>query len=123
MGGRFFFTLIMFYACSLQAADVESLHTFNFNFQLTPTLNVQLHTRARTFEQFRTFNQFRVGPVVSWQAAKRLTLVAGYYETRQNTRVAHNVYPIRRPWIGGQFRLLQGRHWSLDNRTVVERFI
>ncbi len=124
MGGRLFVGVSIFVCfCSLQAADLESLHTVNLNFKLSPSLTVQLHTRTRTFEQLRTYNQFRIGPIISWQASKRLTLLGGYYQTSQNTRVIPDPYQIRRFFAGGQFRIAERRHWALDSRTVLERFI
>src|SRR5262245_54797465 len=85
----------------MAADDLESLHIFNVNFDLKPGLTVQLHTRARTFENISAFNQFRVGPVVMWQAKPRFNLLAGYYFIDQNTRVKHDPYTVQRIWGGG----------------------
>lgn len=106
----------------LRAGDVESLHAFNANLTLKPGLTVQLHTRARTFENVGAFNQFRVGPILMWQAAPRLTALAGYYRISQNTRVVHDPYHLNRIWWGGQYRLIERGKWFVDARSVAERF-
>jgi hypothetical protein len=105
----------------LRAGDVESLHAFDFNFEIKPRWTVRLHTRARTFENIGAFNQFRVGPVVEWEAAPRLTALAGYYFIEQNTRVVHEPYEAHRMWSGAVFHLLKTMRWTLDARTVIER--
>ncbi|HWQ56100.1 MAG TPA: DUF2490 domain-containing protein [Bryobacteraceae bacterium] len=107
----------------LRAADVESLHAFNVNFPIKPGWTIQLHTRVRTFEDLGAFNQFRVGPILMWQAAPRFTVLAGYYRIDQNTRVVHDSYYLNRAWWGGQYRVVERAKWSLDARSVVERFM
>lgn len=103
--------------------DVESLHAFNANLDFRPGWTLQLHTRVRTFENAGSFNQFRVGPILLWQAAPRFMLLAGYYYTEQNRRVIHQPYSLHRVFTGGQYRVLNREAWSLDARSALERFI
>lgn len=105
------------------ADDVESLHVVNFNFDLKPGWTLQLHTRARTFENIGSYNQTRVGPILMWQAAPRFTALAGYYYINQSTRVTHDPYSLHRVWGGGQYRILRSETWSVDARSLMERFL
>jgi len=107
----------------MAADDLESLHILNVNFDVRPGLTLQLHTRGRTFENVSAFNQFRVGPVLMWQAKPRFNLLAGYYFIDQNTRVEHDPYTIQRVWGGGQYRVLRGENWSVDGRSLMERHV
>ena len=103
--------------------DVESLHTFNVNFDFKPGWTLQVHTRTRTFENISAYNQFRAGPILLWQAKPRFTVIAGYYYMDQNVRVIHRPYPLQRVFGGGQYRVLRREKWSVDARSVMERFI
>ncbi len=107
----------------LLADDIESLHIANINFDLKPGWTLQLHTRARTFEDISAFNQFRVGPILMVQVKPRFTALGGYYYIEQNTRVTHHTYPLHRVWGGWQYRFLRGESWSVDGRSLVERHI
>lgn len=107
----------------LRAADVESLHTFDFNFSLKPKWTLVLHTRARTFENLSAFNQFRVGPFLEWNAAPRLTALAGYYFIEQNTRMVHEFNEVHRAWAGGEYSLYDGNGWTVVERLLAERHI
>ncbi len=103
--------------------DTESLHVANVNFDFKPGWTLQVHTRIRTFENFSARNQFRVGPIVLWQAAPRFTVIAGYYYINQNRRLLHVPFSLHRVFSGGQYRVLRGEGWSVDARSVAERFI
>lgn len=121
---RSLFRAVVFLAAlRVSADDLESLHITNFNFDLKPGWTLQLHTRARTFENLGAYNQARVGPILMWQAAPRFTLLSGYYYINQNTRVTHNPDSLHRVWGGGQYRVLRSETWSLDARGVLERFL
>jgi hypothetical protein len=111
--------LSIFAAAAAIAADVESLHVFNFNFVLGPSLTVQLHSRARTFEHVKAFQQLRLGPILYWRRTDRLTLVAGYYNIDQGTRQTHNFFGVHRYWSGAQVRVARDLHY----RGLVERFV
>ena len=110
-------------AVSLQAADLESLHAFNVNWDLKPGWTLQLHTRGRTFENLGEYNQFRAGPILIWHASRRFTSLSGYYLTDQNARVAPQRFRVHRPWWAGQYRLVSGEKWALDGRAGVERML
>jgi hypothetical protein len=110
-------------AAELRAEDAESLHTFNFNFEIQPRWTLQLHSRLRTFQNIGAFNQFRLGPVLEIEAAPRLTALAGYYHIRQNTRDTHEVYPAQRLLAGQEFRAIEAAGFTLDARSLVERHV
>lgn len=113
----------LFPAFAAQGDDLESLHIVNFNFDLKPGWTLQLHTRTRTFENVSSFNQFRFGPILMWQASPRFTALTGYYSITQNTRVVHRDYPVHRVWGGGQYRVLRQESWSIDARGLMERHV
>jgi hypothetical protein len=110
-------------AVSLLAADLESLHAFNVSFGLSLGWTLQLHARARTFENVGEYNQLRAGPILIWQASRRFTSLSGYYLTDQNTRLSHQRFRVHRPWWAGQYRLVSGEKWALDGRAAVERML
>lgn len=103
--------------------DVESLHTFNANFDLRPGWTLQLHTRLRTFENVSAFNQFRAGPILMVQLRPRLLTLAGYYHTSHHERVTHRDFRVHRIWVGAQARVLNRSRWTMDARTLTERFV
>lgn len=103
--------------------DVESLHIFNLNLDFKPGWTLQLHSRVRTFENIGSFNQFRMGPILQVQLRPRVIGLAGYYWMDQNQRVIHQDFHLHRIWTGAQFRALQRPRWSVDARTVTERFV
>ncbi|MBI5280741.1 MAG: DUF2490 domain-containing protein [Candidatus Solibacter usitatus] len=107
----------------LAAEDVESLHAFHVNLDFKPGWTLQLHARVRTFEDIGAFNQFRVGPILIWQAKPRFTVLAGYYFTNQHARALHTSSTVQRLWSGGQYRVARGETWSVDARGMLERFI
>lgn len=107
----------------VQADDVGSLHTFNVNLDFKPGWTLQVHTRVRTFENISARDQFRVGPILLWQAAPRFTVIGGYYYIDQQRREVRNPFSLHRIFSGGQYRVLRGDTWSVDARSAMERFI
>jgi hypothetical protein len=103
--------------------DTESLHVANVNFDFKPGWTLQVHTRIRTFENLSARNQYRAGPILLWQAAPRFTVISGYYYINQNRRALHDPISLHRIFAGGQYRALRGETWSVDTRSVAERFI
>lgn len=109
-------------AVTAQADDLESLHIVNTNLDFRPGWTLQIHSRVRTFEDLKTFNQARVGPILMWQALPRLNLIAGYYFIHQNSRGVHRTTDLQRYWGGGQIRVVGRPKWTLDTRHLFERF-
>lgn len=107
----------------LRADDLESLHVFDLNFGLKPKLTLQGHTRLRTFENLGNFSQFRLGPILSWGAAPRLTILHGYFYTKQRAREVHTFSTVHRLWGGGQYRVYEDNGMALDGRLLAERFL
>ena len=105
------------------AGDTASLHVANVNFDFRPGWTLQVHTRVRTFENVSTFNQFRIGPIVTWQATPRFLAITGYYYIDQNVQVIHKPYSLHRVFSGGQYRVVSRARWSVDGRSAMERFI
>jgi len=103
--------------------DAESLHIVNANLDFKPGWTLQLHSRVRTFENMSSFNQFRAGPILMVQLRPRLLGLAGYYFIDQNRRVTYQDFHVHRVWLGAQVRAVQRPRWTMDARTVTERFI
>ncbi len=103
--------------------DTQSLHALNVNFDFKPGWTLQVHTRLRTQENLGSFNQFRAGPILLWQAAPRLTVITGYYYIDQNRPLDQRPYSLHRIFSGGQYRVVRRENWSLDARSAMERFI
>ncbi len=106
----------------LRAADVESLHAFDFNFSLRPGWSLVLHTYARTFDDLSTFHQFQAGPILEWEAAPRLTSLVGYYITERRDRPAGKFFEEQRAWGGGEYSLYEAGGWEVVERLLAERF-
>lgn len=105
------------------AHDAESLHIVNVNLDFRPGWTLQLHSRTRTFESMSSFNQFRAGPILMVQMKPRLLALAGYYFIHQNRRVTYQDFHLHRVWLGVQGRVLSRRDWTMDARSITERFI
>lgn len=106
----------------LGAADVESLHTFNFNFSLRRGWSLVLHTRVRTFDDLSSFHQFRAGPILEWKTAPRLTALVGYYFTERRDRPGERLFEEQRIWGGGEYSLFESGGWEVAERLLAERF-
>lgn len=104
-------------------SDVESLHIVNANLDFRPGWTLQLHTRTRTFESMSSFNQFRAGPILMVQLKPRPLGLAGYYFINQNRRVTYQDFHVHRIWLGAQLRAVSRARWTLDARSVTERFV
>ena len=113
---------LLLFVAAVQAEDLETSHAFNVNFELAPKWSLLLHTRVRTFQDAHSFYQARGGPIETWQALPRLSVLSGYYYIDQNTRLS-KAYTLHRMWGGGQYRVINASRWSLDGRGVYERFI
>jgi hypothetical protein len=103
--------------------DAESLHIVNANLDFKPGWTLQLHSRVRTFENMGSFNQFRVGPILMVQVKPRVLGLAGYYFIDQNRRVVYQDFHVHRVWAGAQVRAVRQPKWTMDARSVTERFI
>jgi hypothetical protein len=103
--------------------DAESLHIVNVNLDFKPGWTLQLHSRVRTFEDMGSFNQFRAGPILMVQFKPKLLGLAGYYFIDQNRRVTYQDFHIHRAWLGAQVRAVARPRWTMDARSITERFI
>lgn len=110
-------------AGAARASDLESLHIINANLDLKPGWTLQLHSRFRTFKEASAFQQFRIGPILLWQAKPRLTLLGGQYFLTQEPRSGGPSYRVNRSWGGTQVRLISRPSFWLDGRTLAERHI
>ncbi|MCL4793005.1 MAG: DUF2490 domain-containing protein [Bryobacteraceae bacterium] len=103
--------------------DAESLHIVNLNLDFKPGWTLQLHSRVRTFENMSSFNQFRAGPILMVQLKPKLLGLAGYYFIDQNRRVVYQDFHVHRVWMGAQVRAVSRPMWTMDARSITERFI
>ena len=119
--GRVFALLV--FSLAVHADDFESLHITNINLDLNRRATLQVHTRLRTFENAGSYNQFRVGPILSVQVLPRTGVLFGYYLIDQNRREVHTRYRIHRIWSGVQVRAINRNRFWMDTRAVAERFV
>jgi hypothetical protein len=103
------------------AQDLESLHIIQRNYEVTERLGVVLHTRLRTNDQISRYFQFRGGPIVNYDLKPRLRFIQGFYVSDFR---ALNQEPSRstRFFGGAQVRLLEQRNWTVEGRSLMERF-
>jgi hypothetical protein len=78
------------------------------------------HFRARTTPQGGGIAQIRTGPILHFELHERVTLLTGYYFTREKEE--RTWLTVHRPFGGGEF-VVWNRGIELDFRTLVERFV
>lgn len=105
------------------AQDVESLHQFNAFFKPTDKLTVQSHLRVRTNENISSFFQVRGGPIAYFAVKPRVSLIGGYYFIGQASRVHDDIDEFHRAFGGVSVALLKKPKFTLESRTLVERFV
>lgn len=107
----------------LWAADVETQHAFDVTLPLKPKLELILHSRVRTQPGGLGFYQVRTGPIVSWDAAPRMTLLSGYYYVRQERKIDNDFIGGHRLFGGAEIAVVEARRFSIDQRFLAERFL
>ena len=105
------------------AADVETQHAFDVTLPLRPKLELILHSRVRTQPGGLGFYQARAGPIVSWDAAPRISLLSGYYFAKQERRIDRDFIGGHRFFGGAEFAVAEARRFSIEQRLMTERFL
>ena len=105
------------------AQDIESLHQFNAFFKPTDKLTVQSHLRVRTNENISSFFQIRGGPIATFAVKPRVSLIGGYYFIGQASRAHDDIDEFHRAFGGVSVALLKNSKFTLEARTLVERFV
>ena len=95
----------------LWAADVETQHAFDVTLPLKPKLELILHSRVRTQPGGLGFYQARAGPIVSWDAAPRMTLLSGYYYARQERKIDNDFIGGHRLFGGAEIAVVETRRF------------
>ena len=106
----------------LGAASVETQHALDATLPLNPRLELLLHSRIRTQPGGLGFYQVRAGPILSWDATKRIALLGGYYYAQQERRIDRDFIGGHRFFGGAEFAVVEKRRVSFDQRVLVERF-
>jgi hypothetical protein len=119
----FAFILSAAAVCPLWAADVETQHAFDVTLPLKPKLELILHSRIRTQPGGLGFYQVRTGPIASWGAAPRMTLLSGYYYARQERKIDNDFIGGHRLFGGAEIAVADARRFSVDQRLLAERFL
>ena len=107
----------------LLGADVETQHAFDVTLPLKPRLEIILHSRVRTQPGGLGLYQVRAGPIVSWDAAQRVSLLGGYYYAQQQRKIDNDFIAGHRLFGGTELAVADTRRWSFDQRFLVERFL
>jgi hypothetical protein len=103
---------------SLASAEIQTQHVFDTSVK-RGRLELLWHFRVRTKPEGGGLFQLRTGPIVEFDLNDRLTLITGYYFTReQNERQWTS---INRPFAGGEINIWD-RAVEVDWRTLLERF-
>lgn len=113
--------MLVLTATAASADRLESLHIFNFDVNLTKRAMLQFHGRFRTGDNFRHVFQARGGPLFYYKLAPRFTAIAGFYAIEQYT--VDDSFNQHRLFAGGQTRVVEKKHWTLDHRFLFERFV
>lgn len=117
------FVLSLVMGFPLGAASVETQHALDVTLPLYPRLELLLHSRIRTQPGGLGFYQVRAGPILSWDATRRIALLGGYYYAQQERRIDRDFIGGHRFFGGAEFAVVETRRFSLDQRVLIERFL
>ena len=117
------FVLCAAAAYPLWGADVETQHALDVTLQVRPKLELILHSRIRTQPGGLGFYQFRAGPIVSWDATPRITLLSGYYYAQQERKIDSDFIGGHRLFGGAEIAVAGTRRWAFDQRFLTERLL
>jgi uncharacterized protein DUF2490 len=98
--------------------EIQTQHAFDTSADLG-RLQTLWHFRVRTKPEGGGLFQARMGPIFEFDVTKRVTLIAGYYFTREQDQ---SWTTTNRPFAGGEFSMWE-RGIEADWRTLLERFI
>lgn len=98
------------------------MHIQNVDFQIGSKAVLQLHTRLRVRDDWSDFYQARFGPILTYNLRPRLQAIAGFYYIDQRSRGTRRWGDYNRFFGGFSTRLVTKPKWTLDSRTLVERF-
>jgi hypothetical protein len=104
------------------AQDWGGLHVVQGDVELTKRFTLQVHTRMRTKDMFGHYLQSRGGPIGYYRVNKRVSALGGYYFIDED-RPSGALSNFHRVFGGVQYRLVEGRQWTLDGRSLVEQFV
>ena len=100
------------------------MHVNSVQLTLSQRATVLIQTRLRTRQAYQEFFQARIGPVLNFDAGRRVTLIGGYnfnaqhYPALKTSQwVDHNRY-----FGGASVRLVNRGAWKVDWRNLIERF-
>lgn len=111
-------------AALVLASTFDTQHAFDYTQALNRRWDLTLHTRVRT-QPYHGLGlyQVRVGPIASWRATSRLSLLGGYYFARQQRRADDDFIGGHRLFGGADFTVVRNRHLAADLRGIAERFL
>ena len=107
----------------LSGSDVETQHAFDVTLHPKPTLDLVIHSRIRTQPGGLGFYQVRAGPILSWDASHRISLLGGYYYAQQERKIDNDFIGGHRLLGGAEVALVDRRRFSLEQRFLAERFL
>lgn len=107
----------------LAAASVETQHAFDVTLPLTSRFELLLHSRIRTQPGALGLYQVRTGPILSWDATKRVAVLSGYYFAKQERQIDRDFIGGHRFFGGTEFVAFDARRFSFDQRALIERFL
>jgi len=102
------------------ATEFYSWHAVDAVFTVRPRLELALHGRIRSREEFNTLEQARAGPIVRWSPGADKALYGGYYFQPGHTPAAPWV-GAHRLFAGSESRLVSRGSGQLTGRLVFER--
>lgn len=102
----------------MASAEIQTQHVFDTSVK-RGRFELLWHFRVRTKPEGGGLFQLRTGPIVEFDLNDRLTLIAGYYFTREQNE--HQWTSINRPFAGGEV-MIWGRAVEVDWRSLIERF-
>ncbi len=111
----------LFVAMLACGAELETQHSADIRFALRESFELTLHTRFRVQPKESSRHQIRAGPILSWEALPRLTLMAGYYYYAQTDPVDRDYLKGHRLFGGAEATLWRRGRLRFDQRALIER--
>jgi hypothetical protein len=100
-------------------AEIQTQHVFDTSLK-HDQFELLWHFRVRTKPEGGGLFQLRTGPILEFDLNERITLIGGYYFTRQENE--QHWITANRPFAGGEIELWD-RAIEVDWRSLVERVV
>jgi hypothetical protein len=114
--------LLLTSSLAAQNYRTETQHAVEASRPLGERWQLTIHSRLRTQPGGLGLYQFRAGPILEYAITPRVSGLGGYYFSKQQ-RVERDVVGTHRPFGGVKWTAVKLRHYEVELRSLVERFL